>query len=82
MEKKSVWVVTNVVIGRITLSVITYGLRWFDDIDEAKRFLEDEYRSFCEHGYEPSRFTFHHMGWTYKDDYMVSQYVISLAIAG
>ena len=80
MEKKSVWVVTNVVIGRVTLSVDTYALRWFDDLDEAKRFLEDKYRSLCEQGYEPSRFTFRYMGWTYKDDYIVSQTVISLAL--
>ena len=80
MEKKSVWVVTNVVIGRVTLSVNTYALRYFDDIDEAKRFLEDEYRSLCKQGYEPSKFTFSYMGLTYKDDYMISQRVISLAL--
>ena len=80
MEKKCVWVVTNVVIGRVTLYVNTYSLRWFDDLDEAKRFLEDEYRSLCEQGYEPSRFTFRCMGWTYKDDYIILHREISLAL--
>ena len=82
MEKKCVWVVTNVVVGRVTLSINTYALRWFDDIDEAKKFLEDEYRNLCEQGYEPSRFTFSYMGWTYKGDYTVTQRMINLALGG
>ena len=82
MEKKSVWVVTRVVIGRVTLSVNTYALRWFDDFSEAVSFLEDEYESFCKNGCEPSKFEHCEWGWTYKSDYIISQLVISLATGG
>lgn len=80
MEKKSFWIVTRVVIGRITLSVNTNALRWFDDIDEAKSFIENEYNKICTLGYEPSKFTHSYMGWTYKDDFEILQVVISLAL--
>lgn len=80
MEKKSFWIVTDVVIGRITLSVNTYARRWFNSIDEAKSFIEDEYNRLCTLGYEPSKFEHSDMGWTYKDDFQILQMVISLAI--
>lgn len=80
MEKKCVWVVTNVVIGRVTLSVNTYALRWFDDLNEAKSFLKNEYRRLCTIGYEPSKFAHSDLGWSYESDYTITQVVISLAI--
>lgn len=81
MEKKSYWVVTWVVIGRVTLSVNTYALGWFDDLNEAKSFLEDWYKNLCAEGYEPSAFERNIWGWTYKSEYLVSQVMISLAPA-
>lgn len=80
MEKESVWVVTQVVIGRITLSVNTYALRWFDSLNEAKSFIENEYNRLCTLGYKPSKFAHSDMGWTYKDDFEILQVMISLAL--
>lgn len=80
MEKKSFWIVTKVEIGRITLSVNTYALRWFDSLDEAKSFIENDCNRLCTLGYEPSKFTHSDMGWTYKDDFEILQEVISLAL--
>lgn len=81
MEKKSYWVVTRVDVGRVTFSVNTYALRWFDDINEAKSFLESEYNNLCAQGYEPSGFERNIWGWTYKSEFLVSQVMISLAPA-
>ena len=80
MEKKSVGVVTNVVIGRVSFSVNTYALRWFDDLNEANSFLENEYKSLGAQGYEPSGFERNVWGWTYKSEFLVSQVMISLAL--
>ena len=80
MEKKSVWVVTRVDIGLVSLSVKTYALRWFDSINEAKSYLEIEYEWLCGQGCEPSQFTHSDMGCTYKDEYIMSQVMISLAL--
>ena len=79
MEKKSFWIVTKVEIGRITSSVNTYALRWFDSLNEAKSFVENESNRIYTLGYEPSKFTHSDMGWTYKDDFEILQVVISIA---
>lgn len=80
MEKKNIWVVTNVVIGRVTLSVNTYALRWFDNLDDAKSFLENECKRLCKIGYEPSKFAHFDWGWSYESDYTITQVAISLAL--
>lgn len=82
MEKESFWVVTQVVVGRVTLSVNTFTLGWFNDFNEAKRFIEDEYKRHCTEGCEPSKFTHSDWGWTYKSKFFISQVMISLATAG
>ena len=80
MEKKSYWVVTRVDVGRVSFSVNTNALRWFDGLNEAKSFIENEYKRLCWQGYEPSKFEHSELGWTYKDDYVMTQVMISLAL--
>lgn len=80
MEKESVWVVTRVIIGRVTLSVDTYAIGWFNSLNEARSFLEKEYERIITIGCEPSKFEHSDWGWTYKSDYIISQVVISLAL--
>lgn len=80
MEKESYWVVTRVIVGRITFSVNTFALRWFDSLDEAKSFIENECNRLCTIGYKPSKFKHGNMGWTYEDDFQILQLVVSLAL--
>ena len=80
MEKESIYVVTKVDVGLFSLSVNTYALRWFNNLYEAKCFLGNEYKRLCTQGYEPSKFAHSDMGWTYKDEFIMSQVVISLAL--
>ena len=80
MEKESVWVVTYVAVGRVSLSVTTYALGWFNSLNEAKSCLENEYKELCTQGYEPSKFEHGELGWTYKSDYIITQVIISLAL--
>lgn len=82
MEKKSIWVVTLVVVRRVSLSVDTYALGWFNSFDEATSFLEIEYSRLCRLGYEPSRFLRNGCGWTYMSEFVMSQVIICLATAG
>lgn len=82
MRKKNFWVITQVVIGRVSYSIDTYNLGYFNSFDKAKSFLEEKYNRLCNIGYEPSGFLRNDWGWTYKSETFVEQYVISLATAG
>lgn len=82
MGKKNFWVITQVVVGRVTYSIDTYTIGYFDNFDKAKDFLKKKYNRLCNIGYEPSRFSHKDWGWTYKNDSFVEQVVISLATAG
>ena len=82
MRKKNFWIITQVVIGRVSYSIDTYNLGYFYSFDKAKSFLEEKYNRLCNIGYEPSRFSHNDWGWTYKSETFVEQFVISLATAG
>lgn len=81
MKKKNVWVVTQVIVGRVSFTVDTYVIGWFHSLNEAKRFIEEEYKRLYKLSDEPSTISRNDWGWTYKSEFVISQMVISHAPA-
>lgn len=82
MRKKNFWVVTQVVVGRVSFSIETYVLGCFDSFNEAKCCLEDKYIKLCKLGYETSKFARNDWELTYKSEFVILQVVINHATAG
>ena len=80
MRKKNVWVVTQVIVGRVSFTVDTYVIGWFHSLNEAKRFIEEEYKKLYKlSSNEPSTISRNDRGLTYKSEYVISQIVINRA---
>lgn len=81
MEKKSLYVITQAVLGRFSQTVDTFVLGYSETHDEAVSFMKNEYDRLCKLGYEPSRFSRNQRGWVYKDEYVISTVEIHIAKA-
>ena len=72
MEKKTLYVVTQTIVGLHTLSVDTFPIGHTEKLYTAKKLIEDEFHKLLELGYEQSRFEFSKRGFRYKSDYVIS----------
>lgn len=72
MEKKSLYVVTQTIVGLATLSVDTYPIGHTEDLYVAKKLIEDEVHKLMKLGYEKSRFEFNKRGFRVNTGYVVS----------
>ena len=52
MAKKSLYVVTQAVVGLVTQSVDTFVLGYSEELNDAKSILKTEYNRFCKSGYD------------------------------
>lgn len=81
MEKKSLYVVTQAVLGRFSQTVDTFVLGYSETYDEAFGLIQNEYDRLCKLGYEPSRFSHNQRGWVYLGEYVISTVEIHIAKA-
>ena len=81
MDKKSLYVVTLVIVGRVSLTIDTFVLGYSETHDEAINLLQNEYDRLCKLGYEPSRFSHNKWGWIYTGCYVISKVEINIAKA-
>ena len=72
MERKTLYVVTQTIVGLATLSVETFPIGHTEDLYVAKKLIEDEVDKLLKLGYEKSRFEFNKRGFRLKSDYVVS----------
>ena len=79
MAKKSLYVVIQTVVGRVSLSVETFILGYSEELNEAKKLLKNKYDRLSELGYDTSRFEHTKRGWMYKSDYVINKFEIQIA---
>lgn len=72
MEKKTLYVVTQTIVGLHTLSVDTFSIGHTEELYTAKKLIEEEFNKLLKLGYEQSRFEFSKRGFRYKSDYVIS----------
>lgn len=51
MVKKSLYVITQTVVGLVTQAVDTFVLGYSEELNDAKSILKTEYNRFCKSGY-------------------------------
>lgn len=80
MKKKSLYVVTQTVIGLVTHSVDMFVIGYSEDKDIAERWLRDEYIRMEKCGY---RMKFENAGWemSYKNEYIENKYNIKITVS-
>ena len=80
MEKKSLFIVTQTIVGLISHSIDTYVIGYSEDKDVAERILEDEYVNMVKLGYD---MLFKRSVWqmSYKSQYVACKYQIKIAIS-
>lgn len=81
MNKESLYVVTQVLISSVSLTIDTFVLGYSETLDEAINLLQNEYDHLCKLGYEPSRFSHNKWGWIYTGYYVISKVEINIAKA-
>ena len=81
MVKKSLYVVTKTIVGRVSLTTDTYVLGYSNSREEAINLLLSEYEKTYELEYDPSKFVHNEIGWTYKSDFIITSVEIHVAIA-
>ena len=79
MTKKSLYVVTQTVVGLVTQSVDTFVLGYLEELDDVKNFLKNKYDRLCKLGYDTSRFEHTKIGLIYKSDYVINKFEIHVA---
>ena len=76
MAKKTLYVVTQTVVGLVSQSVDTFVLGYLEELDDVKNFLKSKYDSLCKLGYDTSRFEHTKIGLIYKSDYVINKFEI------
>ena len=79
MEKKTLYVVTQTIVSRDTLSVDTYPIGHTENLYVAKRIIEDEFNKLMDLDYKNSSFEFNKRGFSFKTDYVIS--IVELLIS-
>ena len=51
MANKTLYVVTQTVVGLVTQSVDTFVLGYLEELDDVKNFLKNKYDRLCNMGY-------------------------------
>ena len=80
MEKKSLFIVTQTIVGLVSNSIDTYVIGYSENKDVAERILRDEYVHMTKLGYDLS---FNPSNWTmyYESEYVKCKYYIKIAIS-
>lgn len=80
MEKKSLFIVTQTIVGLVSNSIDTYVIGYSENKDIAERILRDEYVRMTKLGYNMS---FSPADWMmyYESDYVKCKYQIKIAIS-
>ena len=80
MEKKSLFIVTQTIVGLVSHSIDTCVIGYSENKDVAERILRDEYVSMTKLGYDLS---FSPSNWTmyYESEYVKCKYQIKIAIS-
>ena len=80
MEKKSLFIVTQTIVGLVSHSIDTYVIGYSENKDVAERILRDEYANMVKLGYD---MVFKHAGWemSYKSEYVECKYQIKIALS-
>lgn len=71
MEKKSLFVVTQTIVGLDTLSVDTFVLGYSEELEGAESILKYKYDKLCEMGYEQKLFKHGKWTWCYKSERVI-----------
>ena len=79
MINKTLYVVTQTVVGLVTQSVDTFVLGYLEELDDVKNFLKNKYDRLCKLGYDTSRFEHTKIGLIYKSDYVINKFEIHVA---
>ena len=79
MANKTLYVVTQTVVGLVTQSVDTFVLGYLEELDDVKNFLKNKYDRLCNLGYDTSRFEHTKIGLIYKSDYVINKFEIHVA---
>ena len=77
MEKKSLFIVTQTIVGLVSHSIDTYVIGYSEHKDVAERILRDEYTNMVKLGYD---MVFKHAGWemSYESLYVKFKYQIKI----
>lgn len=80
MEKKSLFIVTQTIVGLVSHSIDTYIIGYSESKDIAEGILRDEHDRMVKLGYD---MLFKHTGWemSYKSEYVVCKYQIKIAFS-
>ena len=80
MEKKSLFIVTQTIVGLVSHSIDTYIIGYSESKDIAERILRDEYFNMVKLGYD---MLVRHTGWemSYKSESVVCKYQIKIAFS-
>ena len=80
MGKKSLFIVTQTIVGLVSNSIDTYVIGYSENKDVAERILRDEYVHMTKLGYDLS---FSPSNWTmsYESEYVKCKYQIKIAIS-
>lgn len=80
MEKKSLFIVTQTIVGLVSHSIDTYVIGYSENKDVAERILRDEYVHMTKLGYDMS---FSPAKWMmyYESEYVKCKYQIKIAIS-
>ena len=77
MERKSLYVVTQTIVGLVSHSIDTYVIGYTDDQIVAERILRDEYDRMVKLGYD-MLFNITGMEMSYKSEYVACKYQIKI----
>ena len=79
MEKKSLFIVTQTIVGFVSHSIDTYVIGYSENKDVAERILRDEYVHMTKLGYNVS-FSLANWMMYYESEYVICKYQIKIAI--
>lgn len=80
MDKKSLFIVTQTIVGLVSYTIDTYVIGYSENKDVAERILRDEYVHMTKLGYDIS---FNPTNWVmyYESEYVKCKYQIKIAIS-